>query len=73
MNTKGGGLFICIKNYIACMELWTDEDSEMIAMEVKGRDTTNFSKEIVCLYRTSNKDTQITERLAPQNDNVGKS
>jgi hypothetical protein len=39
MNTHGGILFICVKNYIACVELWEDEDSEMIVVEVvKGRD-----------------------------------
>jgi ASC-1-like (ASCH) protein len=31
-------VFICIKNYVDCRELWTDEDFEMIAVEVKGRD-----------------------------------
>jgi hypothetical protein len=27
-------VFICEKNYIACAELWVDEDFEMIAVEV---------------------------------------
>jgi len=33
--TRGGGVFICVKNDIDCRELWTDEDFEMIAVEVK--------------------------------------
>jgi hypothetical protein len=37
-NYWGGGGFICIKNNIACMELWVDENFEMTAVEVKGRD-----------------------------------
>jgi len=36
--TQGGGVFICVKNYIDCRELWADEDFEMIAIEVKGTD-----------------------------------
>ena len=28
-------MFICVKNDIDCRELWTDEDFEMIAVEVK--------------------------------------
>jgi hypothetical protein len=31
-------VFICVKIYIACAELWVDEDFEMIAVEVKGRE-----------------------------------
>jgi hypothetical protein len=30
-------VFICVKNYIDCRELSTDDDFEMIAVEVKGR------------------------------------
>jgi hypothetical protein len=37
-NTRGGGVFTCAKNYIACVELFVDEEFEMIAVEVKGRD-----------------------------------
>jgi hypothetical protein len=32
------GLFICVKNHIDCVELWVDEDFEMIAAEVTCRD-----------------------------------
>jgi hypothetical protein len=31
-------VFICVKNYIACMGLWLEEDFEMITVEVKNRD-----------------------------------
>jgi len=44
--TRGGGVFICAKNYIDCSKLWADEDFEMIAIAVKGRDP-NFFGEIV--------------------------
>jgi hypothetical protein len=39
-------VFICVKNYIDCRELWTDEDFEMIAVEVKGTDP-KFTWEII--------------------------
>jgi len=32
--SRGGGVFICVKNYIVCRELWKDEDFEMIAVEI---------------------------------------
>jgi len=35
--SRGGGVFICVKNYVDCRVLWTDEVFEMIAVEVKGR------------------------------------
>ena len=35
-------MFICVKNYIDCREPWTDYDFEMIAVEVKVRDTKIF-------------------------------
>jgi len=55
--TRGGGVFICVKNYIDCRELWTNEDSEVIAVEVNG-------KEIVGIYRAPNEDMRVIERLA---------
>ena len=61
--TRGGGVFICIKNYVDCRELWVDEDFELIAVEVKGRDT-KFTWEIVGIYRAPNDDMQVLERLA---------
>jgi hypothetical protein len=54
---------ICVKNYIDCRELWVDEDSEMIAIEVEGRNP-KFTWEIVGIYRASNDDVRVMERLA---------
>jgi hypothetical protein len=31
-------VFICVKKYVACVELWADENFEMKAVEMKGRD-----------------------------------
>jgi hypothetical protein len=45
----------CVKNSINCGELWADEDFEMLAIEVKGRDT-KFTWVIVGIYRTPNED-----------------
>jgi hypothetical protein len=42
-------VFICVKNFIACMEQWADEDSETTAVEVKGRDT-KFTRKIVLIF-----------------------
>jgi hypothetical protein len=34
-HTRGGGVYICVKNNIACSELWVhEEDFEIIAVEV---------------------------------------
>jgi hypothetical protein len=49
-STRGGGVFICVKNYIDCSELWTDDDFETITVEVKGRDP-KFTWEIVGIHR----------------------
>ena len=51
--TRGGGVLIYVKNYIDCRELWADEDFEMIAIEVKGRDP-KFIWEIVGIYIAPN-------------------
>jgi hypothetical protein len=32
-----GGAFIYVKNYVVCAELGVYEDSEIVAVEVKGR------------------------------------
>jgi hypothetical protein len=56
-------VFICIKNYIDCRELWTDDDFGMIAVEVKGRDP-KFTLEIVGIYRAPNEDMRVIERPA---------
>jgi hypothetical protein len=58
--TRCGEAFICIKNYIDCRELWTNEDFEKIAVEMKGRDP-KFTGEIVGIYRAPNEDMRIIE------------
>jgi len=55
---RGGGVFICVKNYIDCRVLWTDEVFEMIAVEVKGRNP-KFAWEVVGVYRAPNKDMRV--------------
>ena len=70
--TRGGGVFICVKNYIDCRELCTDEDFEMIAVEVKGRDP-KFTREIVGIYRAPNEDMRVIERLAARTGYTGNS
>jgi hypothetical protein len=54
-GTRGGGVFICVR------QLWTDEDFEMIAVEVKGRDP-KLTWEIIGTYRAPN-DMRVIERL----------
>jgi len=61
--SRCGGVFSCVKNYIDCRELWTDEDFEMVAVEVKGRDP-KCTWEVVGIYRVPNEDMRVTERLA---------
>ena len=65
-------MFICVKNYINCRELWTDEEFEMIAFEVKGRDP-KFTWEIVGIYGAPNEDMQVIERLAARTGYIGNS
>jgi hypothetical protein len=49
---------MCVKNCIACMDLWVDKDSEMILVEVKGSDP-KFTWEIVDIYRAPNEDMRV--------------
>jgi hypothetical protein len=44
----GGEVFIWVKNYIACAEVGADKDSEMIAVEEKGKDP-KYTWEIICI------------------------
>ena len=67
-----GGVFICVKNYIDCRELWTDEDFEMVAVEVKGRNP-KFTWEVVGIYRAPNEDLRVVERLAARTGSTGNS
>ena len=60
-------MFICVKNYIDCRELMTDNNFEMIPFEVKGRDP-KFTWEIVRIYRDPNEDMRVIERLAARTD-----
>jgi hypothetical protein len=61
-HARDGGAFICVKNYIACGELWVDEDSEMIAVEVKGRDS-KCTWKTAGIYRPPNEDMRVIEKL----------
>ena len=65
-------MFICVKNYIDCRELWTDEDFEMVAVEVKGREP-KFTSEIVGIYVAPNEDMRDIERLAARTSYTGNS
>ena len=62
-SARGGGGFICVKNFIAATELRVDDDFEMIAVEVKGMDP-KYSREITGIYRAPNEDMLAIERLA---------
>jgi hypothetical protein len=48
-------VFICVKNNTDYAELWVDQDFEMIAIEVKGRDPT-VTWEITGIYRALNEE-----------------
>ena len=61
-HARGGGVFISVKN-ITCLELWVDNDFEIIAVEVKGSDPKD-TWEIVGIYRAPNEDVRVIERLA---------
>jgi hypothetical protein len=61
--TRGGGVFICVKNNITCSELWVNVDFEIIAVAVKGRDPKD-TWEIVGIYRAPNEAIRVIERLA---------
>jgi hypothetical protein len=54
------------------MELWEDEDSEMIAVEVKGRDA-KFTWEIASICIAPKEDMRDIERLATRTDSLGNS
>jgi hypothetical protein len=54
--------FLCVKNFISCMELWVDEDVEMIAIKVEGMDP-KYSCEIIVTYRAASEDMLVIEGL----------
>jgi hypothetical protein len=60
--SRGGGVFICVKNHIVCRELWTDDEFEMIAVEVKSRNQ-KVTWEIVGMYRAPNEEIRGLEKL----------
>jgi hypothetical protein len=70
--SRGGGVFICVKNYIDCRVLWTDEVFEITANAVKGRNP-KFAWEVVGVYRAPNVDMRVIERLAAQTGFTGNS
>jgi len=65
-------VFICVKNNIACSELWVDDDFEILAIEVKGIDP-SYTWEIIGTYRAPNEDVRIIERLAARAGFLGNS
>jgi len=71
-NAGGGGVFICVKNIIACSELGVDDKFEIIALEVKDSDP-KCTWEILGIYRASNEDIRVIERLAARTGFLGNS
>ena len=61
-------MFICVKNYIDCRELWADQDFKMIAIEVRDP---KFTWEIIGIYRAANDDTRVMEMLADRTSYSG--
>ena len=59
--SRGGGVFICVKNNIVCRELWKDEEFEMIAVGIKSRNQ-KLTWDIVGMYRAPNEHTRVLER-----------
>jgi hypothetical protein len=70
--SRGGGVFICVENYIDCRELWTDEDFEMIAVEVKSRNPI-CTWAVVGIYSAPNEDMRVIDRLAAGTGYTGNS
>jgi hypothetical protein len=62
-QTCGGGVIICVKKFITYAEIWFEEVYEMIAVEIKCRDP-NITLEIVGIYRHTNDDMRLLEKLA---------
>ena len=70
-HTSGGGVFVCVKTYVTCAELWVDEVYEMLAIEVKGRNP-KITWEIVGIYRAPNEDMRVLEKLADRTGYMGR-
>ena len=67
--SRWGGVFICIKNHIACKELWTDDEFEIIVVEINSRNH-KINWEITGVFRAPNDDTQVLERLIYRTGNT---
>jgi hypothetical protein len=61
-----------VKSYIDCREMWSDKDFEMLAVEVKSRNT-KFVWEIVGIYRAPNEGMRALERLVVRTGFTGNS
>jgi len=62
-HTRGGGVFICVKNNLTCSELWVDDDFEITAVEIKGSDSKD-TWEVTGIYRAPSEDVRVIESLA---------
>jgi hypothetical protein len=65
-------VFICVKNNIACSELWVDDDFEIITVDVRGSDP-KITWETVGIYRAPHEDIRVIERLAARTSFLGNS
>ena len=63
-------MFICVKNYIDCRELWVDDDFEIIAIEIRGMNPKS-TWEIVGIYRAPNEVIRVIERLVARTGSTG--
>jgi hypothetical protein len=57
-------VFICVKNNIACSELWVDDEFEITAVEIRGSDRK---------CRAPNEDIRVIEKLATRSGFLGNS
>ena len=58
--------FICVKNIIACTELWVEDDFETVAVEGKGMDP-KYTWEIMCICIAVSEDVLVIGILAASN------
>jgi hypothetical protein len=65
-------VFICVKNNIACSELWVDDEFEIRAVVIKGSDP-RCTWEILGIYRATNEDIRVIETLAARTGFQGNS
>jgi hypothetical protein len=70
-HTRSGGVFICVRNYFNCTELWVEKVYELIAVDVKGRDP-KIPWEIVGIYTAPNEDMRLLEKLADRTGYMGR-